>query len=297
MTAINSFIFNCMKLSRHFLGMIFIFSLLTQGGAEQVPGGTALLQGQEGILAPENRVEISGDSTSINFKTDHSKASVYINEDFYGYTPLEIKNLIPGFYLVNIMREGFAPKEFSIEVKAGHSDDYYLELIPRMGSVKFEGLPENTKLYIDRNPVKGLEAELPAGKHIYTATSFGFISKSELFTVTEGEEKLLQVQLTEKAFSAEKLKVKVKQKNNTATFTASAKISKPCKARFVLRTETLDELYSSEDLSITEENFKLTVNLPAEQIPSGTKLEAVLYCNDGKITDQTSCELRKFFVK
>lgn len=286
-----------MKLSRHFLEMIFIFSILSQGGAEQFPGGTTLLQGQEGILAPENRVEISSNSSSINFKTDHSKASVYINEDFYGYTPLEIKNLIPGFYLVNITRQGFRPEEFSIEVKAGHYDEYYLELSPLMGSVKFTGLPENTKLYIDRNPVNSMNAELTVGNHVYTATSFGYISKSELFSVTEGEEKILQVQLNEKAFSVEKFKVKVKQKSNTVSFTATAKISKPTTARFVLRTESLDEIYAEEDIFITEENFRLTVNIPAEKIPSGTKLEACLYCNDGKITDQTSCELRKFFVK
>ena len=58
--------------------------------------------------------------TKIQIRTQKSEIPVFINNNFQGKTPLVIKNLIPGSYILKI-----GGKKFEIEVSDKHYDKYF----------------------------------------------------------------------------------------------------------------------------------------------------------------------------
>lgn len=56
----------------------------------------------EEVFSPEESFEISSFESSVIIQTEYPKANVYLNNIYQGKTPLEIKNVIPGFYTLSV---------------------------------------------------------------------------------------------------------------------------------------------------------------------------------------------------
>ena len=76
----------------------------------------------EQISALENR------QTEILIKSNVQKASVYLNNQFQGKTSLGILNLVEGIYILRVEKKGWQPQVFKIQVEAGTSREFYVEL-------------------------------------------------------------------------------------------------------------------------------------------------------------------------
>lgn len=80
------------------------------------------------LLKPDTVKDLDGTSTSAVIRTSMKKASVYINGEFLGLTPLTVNNLVPGTYQLMIKKTGREPKTFIIEIKRSLAQTYYIEL-------------------------------------------------------------------------------------------------------------------------------------------------------------------------
>jgi len=86
--------------------------------------------GQSGIpfLKPETTQDLSENQTAVIIRTNVEKVSVYLNGEFQGVTPLAIRNLITGQYNLKVLKTGYFPLTYIIEIKRSQAGNYYIEL-------------------------------------------------------------------------------------------------------------------------------------------------------------------------
>lgn len=80
------------------------------------------------ILKPDEKEFIAETQTSIRIACTKKKSSVYINDEYFGTTPLTVTDLTPATYILRVEKSGFAPKSFLIEIKRGLHQEYFVEL-------------------------------------------------------------------------------------------------------------------------------------------------------------------------
>lgn len=83
------------------------------------------------ILEPEYYSELSAGETQILIRTEIPKANVYLNKIYQGKTPLNIKGLVPGYFLLTVESsdgEGkIQSKDYLIQVQDAKYQNYYLQ--------------------------------------------------------------------------------------------------------------------------------------------------------------------------
>lgn len=85
----------------------------------------------EDILEPEYYSELSKGETQILIRTEVPKANVYLNKIYQGKTPLNITDLIPGYYLLTVEssdgEEKIQSRDYLIEVQDARYQNYYIQ--------------------------------------------------------------------------------------------------------------------------------------------------------------------------
>lgn len=88
-------------------------------------------------------------TTSIIIKTDVPGADVFLNGVYYGRTKLEIEDLNPGFYHLELRKKGYEKEHFYIKVRKGYSVTYFFKLRKIFGIISLENLPSDTRVYLN----------------------------------------------------------------------------------------------------------------------------------------------------
>ncbi len=92
---------------------------------------------------------------TIYAQSSPAGAALYLNGNFYGYSPLTIPNLMPGSYSMKASLAGYTPDTRIIYVYAGQTAPYYPVLqqsppAPRStGTVTVTSNPDHALLYVD----------------------------------------------------------------------------------------------------------------------------------------------------
>lgn len=84
---------------------------------------------QSELIEPYKMDETNDNQCSVVIKTNVSRASVYINENYQGKGELKIQGLVPGEYEVTVSKKGYVSVKKRIIVKYGYDLFYYLELL------------------------------------------------------------------------------------------------------------------------------------------------------------------------
>lgn len=83
------------------------------------------------LLDPLTVEETDSFSAEFALRTDIPKANVYINGNYQGRSPLRIKEMIPGYYILKVefAQSGseIMIKEYMIELESGKAKEYYIE--------------------------------------------------------------------------------------------------------------------------------------------------------------------------
>lgn len=76
-----------------------------------------------------SRIEPSSDDDGeIIIETDLPKTQVYLNNTFYGYTKLKIKNLLAGQYILRLSKPGCKSASYLIEVRKNYRLTYKVKM-------------------------------------------------------------------------------------------------------------------------------------------------------------------------
>jgi len=99
-----------------------------------------------GIPYSETDVFLSKPVTTGTFHVQSapSGAQVEVNGKYSGNTPLDLPDLVPGTYLINISLEGYIPENGAYDLSAGETKQISVELEPGLLSATDSPLPQTT---------------------------------------------------------------------------------------------------------------------------------------------------------
>jgi hypothetical protein len=129
---------------------------------------------------------------TIYAQSSPAGAAIYMNGNFYGYSPVTIPSLYPGSYSMKASLNGYSPNTQVINVYAGQTATYYPVLQPSppaprsTGTVTVTSNPSNALVYVDgsyqgKTP---LTVTLYPGSHNFRLSLSGYADYSSTVYVT-----------------------------------------------------------------------------------------------------------------
>ncbi len=124
-------------------------------------------------------------------------ASVTVDGEYHGVTPLEVAVTPDAAHEVRVLREGYAAASEHFTVGSGKTTELTLELTPELAAIRLETLPENAELLVDGTP-RGSATQtlqLPTHEHEITVRAPGYATYSTRVTPRKGVEKRFRIRL------------------------------------------------------------------------------------------------------
>jgi hypothetical protein len=114
------------------------------------------------------------ESPGIHVKTDPKGATVFLDGDYVGRSPVFITDPGTGMYSVRIEKDGWYPESYRIAYDTGsiHTVDIDLEKIT--GFLHVETIPEDSQVFLDLSPLSSGITELPVGRYLVSVRKFGY---------------------------------------------------------------------------------------------------------------------------
>jgi len=89
-----------------------------------------LAVGSPGLAVGAGRSEAMPASVALSVASDPAGATVYVDGESHGATPVELKDLAPGDHRVTVVKDGFLDNSRVMSLRAGQSHDLQVKLTP-----------------------------------------------------------------------------------------------------------------------------------------------------------------------
>lgn len=129
------------------------------------------------FLAPVKESELSEDDevdSIVHIKSNVSNADVYLNGVYKGKTSVTLKNLRPGKYRLELRKRFYECDEFTIVVREGFSLTYEIYMKEIQGTIRFQNIPSDAKVYLDGSRTISSSVDIIAGDHSVKIKRFGY---------------------------------------------------------------------------------------------------------------------------
>jgi hypothetical protein len=116
-------------------------------------------------------------------------ASIVVNGQYRGKTPLTLDNLDPGTYTVNISKFGFSPSTATTNLQSGERQEITATLPAETGSLIINTTPTGARIMVDDKDAglsPAMLAGLAPGNHTITITKDGYIPSTQQVKITAG---------------------------------------------------------------------------------------------------------------
>ena len=161
-------------------------------------------------MFPGDRMEET-EGSGLLIRSNPSRARIFIDGIEYGYTPLRLDHLRPGRYVVQLRKDGYVERRFTVRVRQGSLMTVSLELQESTGRVllkisRASGSPEPEKLrFYPRISVDGTSfdteaLELRAGFRNILVSAFGWEDAAATVYVEADSYKELELSLKPAVF-------------------------------------------------------------------------------------------------
>ena len=150
---------------------------------------------------------------TIYAQSSPSGAAIYLNGNFYGYSPVTIPNLAPGSYSMKAALSGYSPDTQVITVYAGQTATYYPVLQPspqpprNTGTVTIYSNPSGAQVYVDGN-YQGkttMTVTLYPGSHTFRLSLNGYSDYVTTVYVNAGTSQTINVVMPPGSFGTVKV--------------------------------------------------------------------------------------------
>jgi hypothetical protein len=140
---------------------------------------------------------------AIYAQSSPAGAAIYLNGNFYGYSPLTIPNLAPSAYSMKAVLSGYTPDNTLVNVYVGQTVPYYpvLQQSPQprqTGTLSVTSTPNNAMVYIDGNyyGTTPITMALYPGSHQVLLKYTGYNDYSTTTLITAGQTRSLPVTMS-----------------------------------------------------------------------------------------------------
>lgn len=140
-------------------------------------------------------------NSSVIISSNVTGASVYLNGNYQGNTPLTIKNLADGNYKLRIEKTHYETRQLTIRVRRGHEREYYIELKRITGRLSFTVTPGNATIQCDGITISSNPVTLDEGNHTVTVKCFGYNTSTYQVEVIRDMLRRVTVSLDEAQFA------------------------------------------------------------------------------------------------
>lgn len=140
-------------------------------------------------------------NTVLMVKTNVQGASVYLNGNYQGTTPLTIKNLTEGRYRLRVEKTHYETRELYVRVRRGQERVYYIDLDRITGRLSFTVSPSNATITCDGFTVYENPMTLDEGTHPVSVKCFGYNTWSSSVQVYRNMLRRIHVELDEADFA------------------------------------------------------------------------------------------------
>jgi formylglycine-generating enzyme required for sulfatase activity len=133
----------------------------------------------------------------VKLETNPSRASVIIDGQYSGLTPLETA-LTPGKKVdIRFFKEGYQRTSRRITVSSGEEQHLVVDLTPELTDISINSIPSDAELYIDGRPQGrvGQTLKLPTRPHNIEIRREGYVSYTATITPRTGIDQNIQVTL------------------------------------------------------------------------------------------------------
>ncbi len=263
-------------------------------------------------LEPESTEIIQTAESRIRIMCGLKNAGVYINEDFYGYTPLEIDRLIPGFYQISIRKDGFRNNDKEIFIENGLLKNYFFEMEPEYGFLCLTGIPEDSIITLDGKRLddgspsftdneRKKRWQIQSGSHILKIQAFGMETINRKIEIVPDSETgftpdFTEKQLVLKQFKARTGKISLSKIMGKKEIGFSFFISKNADVKISIEDESGKTVAEGNFTSFSTEKQKAVLILDDEETAGITagKYKARIQADDGKniLFDECSFSVR-----
>ncbi len=156
--------------------------------------------------SPVNRIttDEKEDEAALTITSVPENADIFIDNRYYGRTPLTVKGLEKGTYRIRLEHQYYEPYEsyFSYD---GKSVTYHVELVRLTGFLVVTTEPENAEVIIGGEDIRKDRVRVPVGTYEIVVRLFGYEEHSELVTIRQEQVTSVNVVLVEAAFNASEL--------------------------------------------------------------------------------------------
>lgn len=149
-------------------------------------------------------LSISGETTAtpttggLYVDTSPEKAEIYMDDtDTTTLTPQTFSDLNPGTYNIKFIKDGYETKEITVEIEAGKTKEYYIELTatppptPTTGDVYIDSSPQEAQIFLDGTDTVKLTPQtlydLSEGEHTIKLVRSGYADATKTVNVIAGE--------------------------------------------------------------------------------------------------------------
>ncbi|PKL58408.1 MAG: S-layer protein, partial [Methanomicrobiales archaeon HGW-Methanomicrobiales-5] len=147
---------------------------------------------------------------AIYAQSSPAGAAIYMNGNYYGYSPITIPNLPAGSYSMKATLSGYSPNTELVNVYAGQTAAYYPTIQqspppPRStGTVYVKSSPSGANVYVDSNynGVTPITLTLYPGNHNIVLKQSGYNDWSTTVYVTAGSSQTINPGLTPAIFGS-----------------------------------------------------------------------------------------------
>jgi hypothetical protein len=150
---------------------------------------------------------------TIYAQSSPAGAAIYMNGNFYGYSPVTIPALAPGSYSMKASLSGYSPDTQIVYVYAGQTTTYYPVLQPspqpprNTGTVTVTSNPTGAQVYVDGN-YQGkapMTVTLYPGSHTFRLTLNGYNDYVTTVYVTAGTSQTINAVMPPGSFGTAKV--------------------------------------------------------------------------------------------
>jgi len=172
------------------LCLLILISLIPLGcGLTRGSTFRNVVEGDGGIATEKDTSEEGvppSENEGLSIDSDPRGAEIYINNRYRGKTPLDITDLVPGSYKLELRIEGYHEHTTWIQYTGGDQSYYYtLERI--MGRLEVSVRPSDAQITMDKTEIDEGINRVPVGSYLLTVRAFGFERHEEVVSIRENE--------------------------------------------------------------------------------------------------------------
>ena len=171
----------------------FELSITSEGYKEW----TRLVQIEPGRRLNLGLIKLEAVDSQVELITSPTEASVTVNGEFRGVTPLVLDLLPEQPHEIQVFKAGYQSQRHVINVEREARETYQYNLVADLVPVNISISPANAQLYIDGELIgTGTQSvNLTAVRHRISVEAPGYATKSQQFLPVKGSRQLLQMHL------------------------------------------------------------------------------------------------------